>query len=144
MPALPNRYLPWPATWRRPKISGRKTSRSTAAAAWRWQCRAAGPEGYGAAGGGTDPNAFQRRITLSRLTDLQTALNKVKPSLPAETQKKVDAVLAAMKPVITSASSKDTVDLRLAESIHTMVGAINKAVPGPAKPEADKTKEAVF
>ena len=104
-----------------------------------------GPEGYGpGSSGASDPNAFQRRITLSRLSDLQAALNKVKSSLPAETQKKVDAVLAAIKPVITAASSKDTVDLRLAESIHTMAEAINKAIPGPAKPEADKSKDAVF
>jgi len=102
-----------------------------------------GPEAYG--NSGADPNAFQRRITLSRLWDLQTALNKVKPSLPAETQKKVDAVLAAVKPTYTAASSKDTVDLKLAESIHSMADAINKAAPGPAKAEPDKSKEnAVF
>ncbi len=101
-----------------------------------------GPESYGA--GSSDPNAFQRRITLSRLTDLQTALKQVKASLPAETQKKVDAVLTAMKPVIGGAAGKDMVDLRLAEAIHTMRDAINKAVPGPAKPEADKSKDPVF
>jgi hypothetical protein len=101
-----------------------------------------GPEAYGSSG--SDPNAFQRRITISRLWDLQTALNKVKPSLPAETQKKVDAVLAAIKPGLQAASSKDTVDLKLAESIHTMADAITKAVPGPVKVE-DKSKEnAVF
>jgi hypothetical protein len=104
-----------------------------------------GPDVYGPGGSSaSDPNAFQRRITLTRLSDLQTALTKVKPSLPAETQKKVDAVLAAIKPTFAGASSKDMVDLRLAESIHTMAEAINKAVPGPAKPEADKPKEPVF
>ncbi len=97
-----------------------------------------GPEAYGAQG--SDSNAFQRRITLSRLWDLQTALTKVKPSLPTETQKKVDAVLAAIKPTLAAASSKDTVDLKLTESIHTMAEAITKAVPGPAKAE-DKSKE---
>ena len=61
-------------------------------------------------------------------------------SLPAETQKKVDGVLAAINPVITSASSKETVDLRLAESIRKMADAINTAVPGPAKAEAEKPK----
>ena len=71
-------------------------------------------------------------------------LTKVKPSLPAETQKKVDAVLAAIKPTYTVLGSKDTVDLRLAESIHAMADAITKAVPGPVKAE-DKSKEnAVF
>ncbi len=107
-----------------------------------------GPEGYGPGPGYapdtgmTDPNAFPRRRTLTRLTELRTGLKQVKPALPAETQKKVDAVLAAINPVITAASSKDTVDLRLAESIRTMAGAINKAVPGPAKAEAEKAKDA--
>src|SRR5262249_36325256 len=45
-----------------------------------------GMDSYGSSG--TDPNAFQRRTTLSRLSDLQLAFNKVKPSLPTETQKK--------------------------------------------------------
>ncbi|HEX4414551.1 MAG TPA: hypothetical protein VH107_13045, partial [Lacipirellulaceae bacterium] len=99
-----------------------------------------GPESFGpGSSSSSDPNAFQRRITLSRLSDLQTALKQVKASLPAESQKKVDAVLAAIKPVVTGAASKDTVDLRLAESIHTMAEAINKAVPGPVKPDTDKS-----
>jgi hypothetical protein len=93
----------------------------------------------------TDPNAFQRRQTLTRLSNLRTALTTIKTSLPTETQKKVDAVLAAINRVITAASGKETVDLRLAEMIHAMNDAVNKAVPGPAKPEADKAKEnAVF
>jgi len=106
-----------------------------------------GQGGFGPGGGAAvfDPNAFPRRHVLARLTDLRTGLTKVKPALPAESQTKVDAVLAAINSVITSASSKDTVDLRLAESIRSMAEAVNKAVPGAAKPEADKAKEnAVF
>jgi hypothetical protein len=105
-----------------------------------------GPGGFGPGGGAVfDPNAYPRRHVLARLTDLRTGLTKVKPALPAETQTKVDALLAAINPVIASASSKDTVDLRLAESIRSMAEAVNKAVPGAAKPEADKAKEnAVF
>src|SRR5262249_9422870 len=100
-----------------------------------------GMDSYGSSG--ADPNSFPRRTTLSRLSGLQLAFNKVKPSLPTETQKKVDAVLNAIKPAFADASNKDKVDLKLAESIHAMNDAINKAIPGPAKPEADKSKEAV-
>ena len=105
-----------------------------------------GQGGFGPGGGAVfDPNAYPRRHVLARLTDLRTGLMKVKPALPAETQTTVDALLAGINPVITSASSKDTVDLRLAESIRSMAEAVNKAVPGAAKPEADKAKEnAVF
>ncbi len=93
----------------------------------------------------TDPNAFQRRITLARLADLKAGLMAVKPALPAETQKKVDAVVAAITPVITSASGKDAGDLNLVAAIRTMAQAINKAVPGKTKPEDEKAKEnAVF
>lgn len=91
-----------------------------------------------------DPTAFPRRITLSRLVDLRTGLSTVKGSLPEDTQKKVDAVLAAINPVITAAGSKDTVDLKLAEMIHTMNAAVTKAIPGPVKPEEKKDESAVL
>lgn len=104
------------------------------------------PVGGGGEYGGTaaptyDPNAFQRRITLSRLTDLKGGLTAVKPSLPAETQKKVDAVLAAINPVITAAGGKEAADLQLVQSIRDMAKAINKAIPGATKPQDDKAKE---
>lgn len=106
----------------------------------------AGPEAGGAGTPTfTDPNAFQRRITLARLTDLKGGLTAVKPALPAETQKKVDAVLAAINPIITSATGKDSGDLNLVAAIKNMAQAINKAVPGKTKPEDEKAKEnAVF
>lgn len=97
---------------------------------------------YGATAAPTyDPNAFQRRITLSRLTDLKSGLAAVKPSLPTETQKKVDAVLAAINPVITAAGGKEAADLQLVQSIRDMAKAINKAIPGATKPQDDKAKE---
>ncbi|MCC7474257.1 MAG: hypothetical protein IT425_02580, partial [Pirellulales bacterium] len=90
-----------------------------------------------------DPNAFQRRITLSRLTDLRTALSKVKPALAADPQAKVDALLAAINPVITiTADKKGSVDPNIAESIRTMALAINKAVPSATPGDAAKEAEA--
>lgn len=100
-----------------------------------------GPE-YGGAGAPTyDPNAFQRRITLARLTDLKSGLAAVKPGLPAETQQKVDELLAAINPVISSASGKDSTDLNLAAAIRTMAQAINKSIPAKSNPQDEKAKE---
>ena len=98
-----------------------------------------GPEGYAAATPGVD-DVYPRRSVLARLYNLRTGLTKVKPALPAETQKKVDAVLAALAPAIAAASNKDTVPLRVADSIRTMADAVNKAIPAAEKP-ADKAKE---
>jgi hypothetical protein len=100
-----------------------------------------GPEGYGSPA--TEIEIYPRRQTLTRIMDLRTAIKKVKPTLSAETQKKADAVLAALAPAIASASTKDTTPLVLVESIRTMADAINQAAPAPEKPEdkADKAKE---
>ena len=56
-------------------------------------------------------------------------LESVKPSLPEETQKKADAVLAALDTAIASAASKDTVELNLTVAVRNMAEAIGKAVP---------------
>ena len=109
-PALPSRCSPWPAMWRLPKTSGHQISKSMEAQAAAVRVPL-GPEGFGPGGTGT-LETFPRRQVLARLTDLRTGLKTVKPSLPAETQKKADAVLAALNPAIAAASSKDTVELR--------------------------------
>jgi hypothetical protein len=110
-----------------------------------------GPSGPGGGGGFPQltfdgrPPEFPRREVLARLVDLRTGLTPFssatvtggppKPSLPEDAQKKVDAVLAAINPVITASSSKDTVDLKLTGAIRTMAAAIDSAVPPPAKAE---------
>lgn len=104
---------------------------------------ARGPEGFGPGGISGTSETFPRRQVLARLTDLRNGLKTVKPALPAETQKKVDAVLAAINPVITAASSKDTVELRLADSIRKMAEEIIVAVPAAEKPAADTTSDAL-
>ncbi len=101
---------------------------------------AVGSEYGGATTPTYDPNAFPRRITLSRLSDVKSGLTAVKQGLTAESQKKLDAVLAAMNPVITAAGGKEA-DLQLVQSIRNMATAINKAIPGKVKPQDDKAKE---
>jgi hypothetical protein len=102
-----------------------------------------GPEGYGGTSPGMEIEVYPRRQTLTRIMDLRTAISKVKPTLPAETQKKADAVLAALNTAIASASDKGTTPLELTGTIRTMADAINQAVPAPETPEdkAAKAKE---
>jgi hypothetical protein len=91
------------------------------------------------------PPEFPRSEVLARLVNLKAGLATfssagingvpVKPGLPEDAQKKVDAVLAAINPVIAAASSKDTVDLKLTVAIRNMAVAIDSAVPPPVKAE---------
>ena len=69
-------------------------------------------------------------VAMPRRTGLQAA----KPLMPAETQPKVDALVAAIDPVRQLAVDK-AVELQLTEAIIKMATAINLAVP-TAQPEA--------
>ncbi len=108
--------------------------------------RYAGPGFEGGISGGTGTETletFPRRQVLTRLRDLRSGLEKVKPALPEETQKKVDAVIAALDPAISAASNKDTVELTLVDELRKMAEAINRAVPPAEKaaPATDKPKD---
>jgi hypothetical protein len=81
---------------------------------------------------------YPRRQVLARLTGLSKGLTKVKAGLPTETQKKVDELLKAIEPAKTAAANKDTVELKLAESVRTMAAAVNRAVPSTEKASAEK------
>jgi hypothetical protein len=98
-----------------------------------------GMESFGA--GSLPAETYPRRLILGRLWDLRSGLKKVKPSLPEATQKKLDAVLAALNPAITAVSNKDVVELTLVQNMRTMADAIYKAVPAADKAVADKAKE---
>ena len=87
---------------------------------------------------------FPRRQALARLSDLRTGLKKVKPSLPEESQKKADAVLAALNQGISACANKDTVELTLVDELRKMAEAINRAVPPAEKVDPDKAKESPF
>ena len=90
-----------------------------------------------------EPNASAAAHSFSADESADRIRQSVKPSLPTETQKKVDDVLKAIKPAKTAASDKNTIELKLAAAIRTMAVAINKAVP--VRRAADKSKEnAVF
>lgn len=97
-------------------------------------------------GGVVDPSeleTYPRRQVLARLTGLRTAVTKVKPSLPAETQAKVDTLLKAIEPARTAVSSKEVGELTIADTMRKMAVAINKAVPAPAGEKAPVEKASV-
>jgi hypothetical protein len=98
------------------------------------------------AAGVIDPSeleTFPRRQVLARLTGLKTAVNKVKPSLPAETQAKMETLVKAIEPARTAVSSKEVGELSIADSMRKMAVAINKAVPASAeKAPAEKAPAA--
>jgi hypothetical protein len=94
---------------------------------------------------GTVQERFPRRQVLDRLIDLRAGLQKIKPVVPADAQAQVDAVLAAVEPVITAAmDSKNTVELKLTQGIVAMAEAINRAVPAPQAPAATDSSEDEF
>ncbi len=87
-----------------------------------------------------DPNAefdpYPRRHVLARLVDLRTGLRAVRPAMPEDAQKNVDAILAAIQPVINAAADEDTVSLAVANAIRDMTDAINE-VAAPGEEPAD-------
>jgi hypothetical protein len=85
---------------------------------------------------------FPRRHVLARLIDLRAALRAVKPIVAEDTQSKIDELIKAIQPVITAAADKDTVELKLAATIHTMAAAIERTATPPEKPAADAEEEA--
>jgi hypothetical protein len=108
-------------------------------------------EGYGGGGYGAtgdvleEQERFPRRQVLARITDLKAALDAVKPAAPAETQTKIDAVLAALNPVRTQAVDKEVGDLAFAGSIVAMASAIETAAAPPnAPPAANADEDAEF
>jgi hypothetical protein len=87
-----------------------------------------------------DSQAFDRRILLTRLTNLGAWLPKARPLVPAERQPAIDAILEATKQAVDKASDKSTVDLDVARQVRTMATEIKQAAdPGaaPAEEEPD-------
>ncbi|HJQ81386.1 MAG TPA: hypothetical protein VJ828_15600 [Lacipirellulaceae bacterium] len=99
---------------------------------------------YGATGDVLEEQErFPRRHVLARLTDLKAGLEAVKPAVPAETQAKIDAILAAIAPVRTQAVDKEIGELAFASSIVAMAAAVEAAAkPADAPAAADEEESA--
>ena len=129
--------------WRPPKINGQMNSRSSIPrrAARTSPFARICPDGYGSAATEiefTAPASARRGLWICG-----PALKKVKPSLPSETQKKADAVSAALNTAIADGfEQRHESSSTLVETIRTMADAINQAVPAPETPEdkADKAE----
>ncbi len=94
--------------------------------------------GYGATGDVLEEQErFPRRHVLARITDLKAGLDAVKPAVPAETQAKIDAVLAALNPVRTQAVDKEVGELAFAGSIVAMASAVETAAAPVKAPATD-------
>lgn len=102
--------------------------------------------GFGAGSSGKksrvkfDPNTqevtLDKRILLTRLTDLQAGLNALKTVAPADKQPTFDAVLAAVNPVLTAAQGNET-DIGITSAVEDMAKAVREAVkPGSTPPDA--------
>jgi hypothetical protein len=97
---------------------------------------------YGATGDVLEEQErFPRRHVLARLTDLKAGLEAVKPAVPAETQAKIDAILAAIAPVRTQAVDKEIGELAFASSIVAMAAAIERAAKPADAPAAANEEE---
>jgi hypothetical protein len=83
---------------------------------------------------------YPRTQVLARLTGLRLALNKTKPALAADTQKKVDVLIKAIDPAKKAAENKDIIEPKVAEAVRAMAVAISKAVP-PMAEKSDKAPE---
>jgi hypothetical protein len=75
---------------------------------------------------------YPRNHVLARLVQITSGLEAIKKAVPDEGKKKVEAVIAAIKPVIDKAKDDRTISGRVAEAIGPMEIAINQAAPPPA------------
>ena len=87
---------------------------------------------------------YDSRILLSRLDDLKTGLSEFRAAAPADKQPVFDAVLAAIGPVVSAASSSDAVDIAVVGKVRTMATQIRTAVNPGTAPAADSDGGAVF
>jgi hypothetical protein len=107
-----------------------------------------GGGGFGYSGGGSgksdrmrlDPEtqewSFDKRILLSRLSDLKLGLDACKPVAPADSQPTLDEVLAAINATITTAESPNSTDIKVSGSVEQMQKKIRAAVkPGESAPD---------
>jgi hypothetical protein len=88
--------------------------------------------------GAEEEERYPKRHVLARLTDLRTGLKAVHPAVDEATQKKIDAVVAAVEPVIAAAVDKSTVELAFTQAVMTMNQAIQVAAAPADAPAADE------
>lgn len=75
---------------------------------------------FGAGDDQSQDDGYPRRHVLARLMNLGAGLFAVKPALPEDSQKQVDAVLAAITPVVKAAQDEKTISRRVTFMVREM------------------------
>ncbi|MEX2171239.1 MAG: hypothetical protein WD851_18100 [Pirellulales bacterium] len=95
-----------------------------------------------------DQLVYPRRRPVGYLTDLQAGLRAIEPAVPADQQQVIQALQAAMKPVIDIAVKQDSLDLDVVNQIQTMAEEFNKIAPSagskPVEAPEEKETEGLF
>jgi hypothetical protein len=89
-------------------------------------------------GGYDEEKEYERRELLSLLVNLRRGLTAVKPALAGQQLAQVDAILAAIRPVISAVADEDTVDLAVTVKVRTMQDEIREAARTEAPPTEDE------
>jgi hypothetical protein len=90
--------------------------------------------------GAEQEERFPLRHVLARLADLRTGLTTVRPAVDEAAQKRIDAVVAAIEPVIAAAIDKDTVELAFTQAVTRMAAALAIAAAPADAPAADEAE----
>lgn len=85
-----------------------------------------------------EEEALERRQLLARLTNLRDGLAAVKPALAGQQQARIEAIVAAIEPVVSVVEDEDTVDLAVTAKVRTMRDEIQDAARIEAAPTADE------
>jgi hypothetical protein len=81
---------------------------------------------------------YPRSHVLVRLLQLRAGLNALSKAVPEDDQAKIEALKAAIQPVIDKASDEKTISGRVAEAIGTMQVAISEATPPGEEPAGEE------
>jgi hypothetical protein len=90
---------------------------------------------------GSRDDGYPRRHVVARIINVGKGLKAVKPALPEEAQKQVDAILAAFLPAVKAATDERTGPLGVANAIRSMNEAIVAVIGEPEGDDDDADDE---
>jgi hypothetical protein len=93
---------------------------------------------FGSGDADSKDDGYPRRHVVARLVNVAAGLRAVKSALPEESQKQVDAILAAFKPVVTAATDDKTGRFGVADAVRTLDQSITVVVGDLGGTEEDE------
>jgi hypothetical protein len=87
---------------------------------------------------------YDRRPLVAKLVELRRGLTAVDDAVPADGKQKIDALVAEIRPVISSASDKDTIDLKLVAQVQDMASRIRNVSQAGGADAAGDASAAAF